>query len=247
MEAPHLNKRAEFETVLRNYQMSDRAKADLDGLSFALMVAPTATGRNTIINELLKTGKYQFIVTDTTRPPRINNGVMERDGVEYFFRTEDDMLADLKNGRFVEAAIIHGQQVSGISVRELERAKSLGKIAITDIEIHGTETIKRAQPNASAIFVLPPDFDEWMSRLYHRSPEMTPEEFKRRLASASTELQDALSRDYYLFVLNDTVTQAARDVDEIVRLKQIDPAKQAVGRDLAQRLLAETEAHYKAL
>lgn len=76
---------------------------------------------------------------------------------------------------------------------------------------------------------------------------MTPEEFRRRLASASTELRTALGKDYYLFVLNDTLAQAARDVDEIVRLKRVDTAKQAAGRELAAQLLAETEAHRKEL
>ncbi len=32
------------------------------------------------------------------------------------------MLNDLENGKFLEAEIIHAQQVSGISIRELKKA-----------------------------------------------------------------------------------------------------------------------------
>src|SRR5690606_21781404 len=102
-----------------------------------ILVGPTSTGRNTLINELLKTGHYYFLVSDTTRPPRQNNGVWEQNGREYYFRTEDDMLKDIQAGLFVEAEIIHNQQVSGTSIREIKKARDQGKIALADVEILG--------------------------------------------------------------------------------------------------------------
>ena len=86
------------------------------------MISVTAGGRNTIIDQLLKSGDFHYIISDTTRHKRANNGVMEQDGREYWFRSEDEILADLKAGNFLEAAIIHNQHVSGISIRELKKA-----------------------------------------------------------------------------------------------------------------------------
>ncbi len=58
----------EFKTALADYQISELSKQILAQTQLLLMVAPTASGRNTVIKELLKTGDYHFIVSDTTRP-----------------------------------------------------------------------------------------------------------------------------------------------------------------------------------
>ena len=241
MEIPHLERREEFEEVLKDYHVSLEAQAILAKAHMVLLIAPTAIGRNTIINELVKTGRYHFIITDTTRPPRVNSGILERNGVEYFFRGEDDMLDDLKHGRFVEAAIIHNQQVSGLSVREVEKADKQVKIAITDIEIVGTENVMRAKPSAVAIFVLPPSFDEWLRRLTMRNPTMTTDEMRRRLTSAIKEFTVALNREYYRFIVNDDLQQAVKEVDEIVRLGRTDQVAQNRALALARTLLSQTE------
>src|SRR3990167_7710209 len=141
----------EFKEILENYLISDKSRQALVGLKLVLMVAPTSTGRNTIIGYLIDKQNYYFIVSDTTRPPQIRDGKMEQNGVHYFFRKEEDILADLKAGAFLEAAIIHDQQVSGISIRELEKAKNHSKIAITDIEIVGADNIMRVYSNAKAV------------------------------------------------------------------------------------------------
>src|ERR1700689_1309052 len=111
---------AEFRSALRDYHLSKAALQTLSQTKLVILVAPTSSGRNTIIWQLLKTGDYYFIVSDTTRQPRINDGKLERDGHEYWFRSEAEVLTDIQQGKYLEAAVIHNQQVSGISIRELQ-------------------------------------------------------------------------------------------------------------------------------
>src|SRR5690349_7662236 len=99
----HLKHIDEFREVLANYHLSDEAKQTLNDLHLVLMVGPTSSGRNTIIRELVKTGSYHFIVSDTSRKPRHNDGILEQNGREYWFREEADMLQDLRHGMFLEA------------------------------------------------------------------------------------------------------------------------------------------------
>lgn len=205
---------SEFKTALQDYRLSDRAKNALEGLNLVLLVAPTSTGRNTVIAELLKSDKYHFIVSDTTRPPQLRDGRMEENGVQYFFRSEEDMLADIEAGEFLEAALIHEQQVSGISIRELENAKKHDKIAITDIEIVGADNVWRAKPDAKFLFLVPPSFDEWQRRIHGRG-EISETEFKNRLISADKELVAALEHDYYQFVISENVEDTAQKIDQI--------------------------------
>lgn len=229
-----------FRELLAHYRMSAESKQILAETKLALLVAPTAAGRNTLIRELLKTGEYHFIVSDTTRHPRSNDGIPEQNGREYWFRTEEDVLADLRTGKFLEAAIIHNQQVSGISIRELKLARDEGKIATTDIEINGVHHIMQAKPDALAIFVLPPSFETWMKRMVSRG-DMDGQEKRRRLESAVVEFQAALRHDYFRFVVNDAVKHAVQQVHDLVSGETKLP-EQSAARKLAEQLLQDTEA-----
>jgi guanylate kinase len=229
-----------FQNLLADYQLSKGALQTLSQTQLVLLVAPTSSGRNHLIRELMKTGDYYYIVSDTTRRPRTNDGVMEQSGVEYWFRDEQSVLEDIQGGKYLEAAVIHQQQVSGISIRELQQATDQGKIAITDAEIAGIDNAIKLKPDTLGIFVLPPNFDEWQRRLHHRG-DMHPEEYKRRMESALSEFTAALERPYYKFVINDDVSDAVQQINAIAKLDSYDEERQAAARHLAEQLLLETQ------
>lgn len=241
-----LSRIEEFREILSGYQLSDEAKQTLREIKIVLLVGPSSSGRNTIINELLKTGEYYFIVSDTTRKPRVNNGVPEQSGREYWFRSEDEVLADLKAGKFLEAAIIHNQQVSGISMRELNKAAEQGKIAIDEIEVIGADNIHSLIPGAQFIFILPPSFEEWITRMNARG-QLPPDETRRRLRSAVDEIATALDRDYYTFAVNDTFLKTTKRVEAIIRGEPVDPDDQDKARDLAREILLATQKYLDEL
>jgi guanylate kinase len=232
----------DFRGVLKDYRPSNAAREALKQITLVLMVGPTASGRNTIINELVDSEQYRFIVSDTTRKPRVNNGVPEQNGREYWFRSEDEFLEDLKAGAFLEAAIIHEQQVSGISVRELRAVADEGKIAINEIEEVGAANIFAAKPDAIFFFIVPPSFDEWMVRMKGRG-ELPADETRRRLTSVLKEISTALENDYFYFVVNDTYKHAAKHIDEVVRSGVRDEAAEKQARESAKELLEETKRY----
>lgn len=231
---------AQFEEVLQNYQYSDAAKTILASTKLVLLVGATASGRNTAIRELMKTGRYHFIVSDTTRSPRENNGVMERNGIEYFFRTEEEMLQEIKSGEFLEAEIIHGRQVSGISMRELQKASQEGKIAITDVDIGGIQNVMTLKPDTVAILMLPPSFEEWQQRIIGRG-DMTQDVYKSRLETAVRIFETARATTSLHFVVNDTVTNAALHIDELANGKSENEQAVRAGQALLEELLAATK------
>lgn len=228
----------EFKDVLEKYQVSERALQATKNLRLVVLVAPTSAGKNTIIRHQIGTGRYYNLVSDTTRPPRENDGVMEKNGREYWFRTEDEMLADLRAGELLEGEIIHKQQVSGISIRELEKAQREGKTAITDVDPEGVHNIMRIKPDTFAVMLLPPSFEEWMRRFAGRG-QMRPDEQKRRLETARKIFKEGLEHDYYHFVISENIEQSAALVDAIVSGKA-NP-HQGRGRDLLQHLQSSLE------
>lgn len=231
----------EFKKILSDYRVSDTGRNILKRTKLVLLVAPSSTGRNTLVRELQKTDDYHFIISDTTRRPRMNDGVREKNGREYWFRSEKDMLSDLKNGLFLEAAIIHNQQVSGISIRELEQAQVELKTAITDIEVVGVHNIVEAKPDAIALFVLPPSFEEWQRRITGRGA-MNRHEYLRRMQSAERELKAALSQPYFVFVINDNIKDAVDRIHQIVKDGIINGEEQQKSRTLAKQLYENTTA-----
>ena len=232
---------SEFQAVLRNYKPHPDAIHALEKLKLVLLVGPTSSGRNTIINHLLTTDAYHSVISDTTRKPRENNGILEQNGREYWFRSEEEILADLRQGLFLEAAIIHQQQVSGISLRELQNVLADHKIAINEVQPDGAANVHKYSPKNSIImFVLPPSFDEWMTRMTIRG-SLPEDEITRRLESAVAELETALSADYYTFVINDTFKHTTKQIDDFVRHGA--PIDQAKARACAEELLAEVKAH----
>jgi guanylate kinase len=236
----------EFTSLLDGYQPSVESLRILSQTKLVLLVAPTSSGRNTLIRQILKSGDYYNIISDTTRSPRVNDGVLEQDGVEYWFRDETDMLRDIRAGKYLEAAVIHQQQVSGISIRELEKAKLEEKIAITDAEIVGVANVISYKPDTIAVFVLPPSFEEWQRRIKHRG-KMSPEEYKRRMTSAEVEYSAALACDYYKFVINDSIDNAVSSINQIAKLSSIDDEEQLRAKTLAEQLLIETRSLLKSL
>jgi guanylate kinase len=205
----------EFEDILNNYQVSERAKRALQDLQLVLLTAATSSGKSTIIRHQVQTGRYYFIVSDTTRPSRKNNGIMEQNGREYWFRTEEEMLTDLKSGEFLEAEILHSQQVSGISIRELEKAQKQGKIAINDVDPKGVHNIVKVKPDTIVIMLLPPSFKEWQRRLASRG-HMDLDEQKRRFKTALRVFKEGLEDDNYNFVISENVQQTGAIIDAIV-------------------------------
>lgn len=238
--APHLSRREEFEAALQDYHVSDEGRKILETTPLMVMVAPTSTGRNTLINELIKTGDYYFVVSDTTRPPRQNNGVWEKDGREYFFRSEDEMLEEIKAGMFLEAEVIHKQQVSGISLREIKKAQEEGKVAITDVEILGGMAVAELKPDAWVIYLVPPSFDEWLNRINGRTP-LSKGELRNRLEGAIKGFRMALESDCFTFIVNHDKSETVKVIAEITRTGTHHKSDEKEVRDLVRTLWEQTE------
>lgn len=240
-EVIRLRYKKEFEEAIAAHRISKHAQQVLDTTKLVVLSSLAGGGRNTIINYLVAYHDYFFIVSDTTRPPKVRNGKLEEHGVHYYFRTEEDMLRDIQNGEFIEAEIIHAQQVSGTSIRELARARDSGKIAIHDFEYLGAQNVAAAKPDTFVIGLLPPSYDEWLERLHARE-EMHHEEFRNRLVTAEKVLQTMLSVPYFKLVINTTIEECAQAIRGIVEDGVVDSDEQKRCQQVAQEILAKVQA-----
>lgn len=231
----------EFEKVLHDYRPNRSTIQEIfEKHRLVVVTSPTGGGRNTIINKLVDSGDYEFFLSDTTRPPRMNNGVMEQDGVEYNFKHEDEMLEGLRSGEYLEAAIVHKNHVYGTSLRQFRQADESNNYFVVEADIQGADEINNFLPSADFLFVLPPNFDEWMRRLQARG-DMDSEEMTNRLESAEEELQVALDREYYKFVINDDLDTAVQDARAIIENRNYPRQQDERAKEIAWQLLGKVK------
>ena len=235
-----LRNKEEFRRLLDNYRISQESSARLQRVRMAVFSGLAASGRNTIIDKLIETGLYHFLISDTTRPPKLRDGKMEQDGVNYHFVTEEQFLDNLKNGRVIEAELIHEQQVSGTMVNEVLYAADLNKIALAEVEYLGANNIARANPNAVMIGLIPPSYDEWLRRFTSRE-EISQEELYNRLRTAKNVLQNFLDKPFYKIVVNDDLNEAVRRVRGIIEDGDFSKTEQLAGRKVVKQILLELD------
>lgn len=228
------------------YQPGDRARALLSETKMVLMVGMSGVGRDTIINELVRHGAYYPLVTSTTRLPRVNNGIMEQNGVEYYFLTHDQATQNLEQSGYIEVSPVH-DHVNGLLVEELQRAHDSGKIAISDVDPQGASKYHELSETVTAIFVLPPSYEEWMRRNKQRyaSDDEFAVAWPRRRQSAMMELDMAIHAPFYHFVINDEIARAVSACDEIAHGAPLDQIAQDKGIALAQTILDSLHAEQR--
>ncbi len=236
----------EFRKVLRDYKVSDEAKQLLASMNVVALSGVAGGGRNTVINYLVEHYNYHFVVSDTTRPPKLRDGKMEVDGVNYFFRKEKDILDDIKKGAFLEAEVIHNQQVSGTSIRELQRAKDSNQIPIMEMEFGGIENLHNAKPDAHIIGLLPPSYEVWIKRFRGRE-EITDQEFYNRLQTAQQVLSRMLSNHYFTLVVNDKVEDCAEMIRQFVEHDEYSEELRDKCRAIAEDMLDKVNAELTRL
>ena len=219
MEEVRLKQKQAFIDVLSNYHVSEHASKVLQDVDYVMLIGPAAAGRNTIINELVAQHDFRQIVSDTTRPPKFRDGKMEIDGINYFFRTEEGMLEDLRDGEFLEAELIHDQQVSGTSIRELEKAAAAGKPAVNEIEFGGAQNILKDKPDTKIIAILPPSFDVWHDRFTGRE-RITEDEFRNRVRTAQEVIKLIREEPRVRVVINHEFHEAAQEIADYVHGKE---------------------------
>lgn len=223
---------------LTTYKVPIDAIETINNTTLVFIVGVSGAGKDTVIKELVKTGEYHCIVSHTTRQPRSNHGVLETEGVHYHFIDLETVEHILDNDGFIEAKV-YSNNVYGTSVAEIQMAHDEGKIAINEIEVQGVAEYKVVAPSVIPIFILPPDYSTWQKRLLGRyDGNADSEDLKKRLETAKDELEDALEKPYFEYVVNGNLDQTVKIVNEIAHGK-FSESKNEEAKKVAKRLLAD--------
>jgi guanylate kinase len=183
-----------------------------EGLKLVIS-GPSGSGKGTIVKELIKSENFKLSVSATTRAPREG----EKNGVHYFFKSREAFEKMIVEGELLEYAAFC-ENYYGTPKAFIEECVRAGKDIILEIEVQGAKQIKAIYPDAIFIFVVPPTLKELEKRLVGRNTE-TKEVIQKRLERAKEEL--SLYKEYDYIIINDNIEQAAKYIQEIVRIEKL--------------------------
>lgn len=172
--------------------------------------APSGAGKTTLLKQVMNTlPGLVFSISHTTREPRQG----EQDGVDYHFISKGQFLNMIERELFLEYAEVH-DNFYGTSKDAIGMQLEDGLDVILDIDVQGAAILrKKGQPEATHIFISPPNLNELERRLRGRGTE-SEEIIKLRLKNAETEIKAA--GEYEYLIINDKVDEAAHLLASII-------------------------------
>ena len=179
-----------------------------------VLAGPTAVGKGSVSADIRAHHPEVWIsVSATTRAPRPG----ERNGVHYWFVSEEEFDRMVADAELLEWAVVHQQARYGTPRRPVDEALAAGRPSLLEIDLQGARQVRTAMPGAFFCFLAPPSWEELVRRLVGRGTE-AEEERARRLATARLEL--AAESEFDVVVVNTEIHAAA---EELVALMVLDP------------------------
>jgi guanylate kinase len=198
-----------------------------------IISAPSGSGKSTLVNELLKkVSDLEFSISYTTRAPRGS----ETNGRQYYFVSRPEFEKMIAEDEFLEYAEVFGNYY-GTARRFLRAAEQNSRDLLLDIDVQGAKQIQDKVPDATSIFILPPDRRTLEERLRKRS-EDSDAVIQRRLDTATREIENYKRYNYIL--VNDQLEDSIKALRAIVRGERLERAGQPLSPEESETVaLAE--------
>lgn len=169
-----------------------------------IISSPSGAGKSSLLSALFE--KYNqnnsmyMSVSHTTRMMREG----EKDGVHYHFVSKEEFLKLIDRNAFYEWAQVF-DKFYGTSRELVQEALNAGKDVFLDIDWQGAQQMRKLEPMAKSIFILPPSIEELNSRL-HRRGQDSEEIIVSRMKKAQREISHYNEYDYC--IINDNFSDS---------------------------------------
>ncbi|MDX6439425.1 MAG: guanylate kinase [Gaiellaceae bacterium] len=151
--------------------------------------------------------ELEVAVSATTRPQRPG----EQKGREYWFLSEEEFVARIEEGAFLEHVTFVGGRY-GTLASEIDRIAADGRVCILELEIEGAMKVQKEVEHSVTLFIAA-DVPELERRLRARDTESSGE-IGERIALARHQLEQAYRFRY--MVRNDDVARATEALSALV-------------------------------
>ena len=193
--------------------------------------SPSGAGKTTICKKILEeVNGINLSVSVTTRKKRKD----EVEGVDYFFKNDEEFILMIKNDEFIENAKVFGNYYGTLKEEVLKKIKN-GVDVLVDIDWQGTRQIQKHIPeDIVKIFILPPSIKELECRLRNRASE-NEEDFLKRMLEARKEISHF--DEYDFIVINENINEAVSLVKSILYSERQRKSRQLGITDFVNKLI----------
>ncbi len=196
-----------------------------------VLSGPSGVGKGTVRKAMLEESsiKFDYSVSMTTRNMRPG----EKDGVDYYFRTNEEFEKEIKNGGMLEYAK-YVDHYYGTPLKYVNQKLDAGIDVLLEIEVNGAMQVREKMPNGVFIFLTPPDLPSLRQRITHRGTD-DQKTIDKRMEQAKKEI--AMMSNYDYAVVNDKIPNAVRNIEGIIRSEHlsvprvIDKYRKIIGED----------------
>ncbi|HZK11673.1 MAG TPA: guanylate kinase [Atribacterota bacterium] len=150
----------------------------------------------------------KYSVSVNTRPPRKG----ELEGKDYYFVSKDEFNKMIKENKFIEWAIVHGDY-KGTPLNFLIEELQKGTDVLLELDVQGAMQVKEKFPDGIFIFIAPPTWKDLENRLRERNTE-EEKALKKRLKDARIEIE--YKKYYNYLVVNDDIKTALKKLESII-------------------------------
>jgi guanylate kinase len=173
-----------------------------------VITGPSGAGKGTLIKRLVeRQPELEIAVSATTRPMREG----EQNGREYWFLSEQEFVARIEAGGFLEHVTFVGGRY-GTLASEIDRIGADGKVCILELETEGALRVQDEVEESVTLFIAA-DVPELERRLRARATESSGE-IGERIEIAREQLEQAYRFRY--MVRNDDVARATEALSALI-------------------------------
>ncbi len=181
----------------------------------AVLSGPSGCGKTTVADAYVKKKSARCSVSATTRPPRAG----ERHGVDYFFMSDAEFDACIRNGELAEWATMYGRHRYGTLNRTIQDAQKVGGDLLLVIDPQGGAQIRAKYPLAALILLVPPSMKALKRRLMRRGTD-SEEEREARVQEALNEIQAANFYDYVIENRDGKIDEAVKALEAVMEAER---------------------------
>lgn len=176
----------------------------------------SSSGKNTVMNELIKRKKNIYVLessSGTTREPRESDSQFNT----YVYMTDEEFKKGIEEGKFFEYELVHGHYY-GTILSQLERAADdQENYYVRDIDVKGVVNLKKffeGKCKFISIFLDAPN-DVLRQRLIQRGD--APEDIEKRLSRG--ELERSYKDRYDLVIENIDLEKTVQTICDFIDKK----------------------------
>jgi guanylate kinase len=178
--------------------------------SLFVIAAPSGAGKTSLVKAVLaRDPSLRVSVSHTTRKQREK----EIPGRDYNFVSVEEFRRLIGQEAFLEHAQVF-DNFYGTGRAQVEALRNAGHDVILEIDWQGAQQVRKAQPDCTSVFILPPSRIELEARLRNRKTDSN-EVIERRLRDAVADMSHYAEFDYV--IVNDDFEAAVAQLLSILR------------------------------